>query len=619
MSGVSATPLFFGPLERRLFGWLHRPSTDSHARMGVVLCSPIGQESLNAHRSVRHLADTLASAGLTTLRFDYDGCGNSAGDDRDADRLVAWIDSVRAAIEAIKLEADVDRVLLVGLRFGATLATLAAASRTDLAGVVAIAPVTSGRGLVREWKTIGLVRGWRRRDGVDGSSGAAAATADGSIEVAGYVMTAQTCESVGKISLLEVAPLVCPVLVIDRDDVSGSERWLEKLTAAAVRVERVVLPGFLAMMRDPAYAQVPIDMVHAVVAWARQCVDEIPAAGERQSPPRDPSAIAPSQSAVFACAVEGQPSVVETLLIRHDDGVQFGILSEPLRPPGSPADAAPALMLVNSGAVHLVGPNRLYVTLARHFASLGFVVLRVDLSGLGDSDAHQGEPQVAPYTRLGLRDIERWLVHLKNLRLVKACDLLGICSGGFHAFRSALVGLPFAKVLSLNPVNFYWTEGMQLDVPIHDHKHEVVRLAAGYRRSVLDPQKWRRLLVGDVDVRLAARVVGRRISSRARLIGQKLARLFRVRLKNDLTEDVKLASSRETRLELIFSEGDPGLSILTEQAGSMVEKLRRAGRLVVMEVPGADHTFSSESSRNDLKAMLTQRLLVRDENPGGSA
>jgi len=49
----------------------------------------------------------------------------------------------------------------------------------------------------------------------------------------------------------------------------------------------------------------------------------------------------------------------------------------------------PAIVLLNAGVLHRVGPNRLYVKIARKLASAGFVVLRFDLSGIGDSKARR--------------------------------------------------------------------------------------------------------------------------------------------------------------------------------------------------------------------------------------
>ena len=94
---------YFGPPERARFGWLHRPATS--ARVGVVIVPPFGYEAVCAARSLRHLADDAARAGLIALRFDPDGTGDSAGDDLDPARLEHWLDSIDDACALVAARA----------------------------------------------------------------------------------------------------------------------------------------------------------------------------------------------------------------------------------------------------------------------------------------------------------------------------------------------------------------------------------------------------------------------------------------------------------------------------------------------------------------------------------
>ena len=73
----AAVPLFFGAASRSLFGWYHAPAEPRRAT-GVVICNPIGDDDVRAHRPLRHLAERLARAGLAVLRFDFDGTGDSS-------------------------------------------------------------------------------------------------------------------------------------------------------------------------------------------------------------------------------------------------------------------------------------------------------------------------------------------------------------------------------------------------------------------------------------------------------------------------------------------------------------------------------------------------------------
>ena len=59
------------------FGWLHTPPDGLARDTAVLLCPGILKDAMLAHCSWRLLADRLAEAGYTTLRFDYPGTGDS--------------------------------------------------------------------------------------------------------------------------------------------------------------------------------------------------------------------------------------------------------------------------------------------------------------------------------------------------------------------------------------------------------------------------------------------------------------------------------------------------------------------------------------------------------------
>ena len=73
MSGLSRSPshpIYFGDEDQPLFGWFH-PAAAIVRDIGVVLCPALGREANFAHRTLRHLAEASAAAGLPALRFDY--------------------------------------------------------------------------------------------------------------------------------------------------------------------------------------------------------------------------------------------------------------------------------------------------------------------------------------------------------------------------------------------------------------------------------------------------------------------------------------------------------------------------------------------------------------------
>jgi len=123
-------PLYLGTHDRRLFA-VYEPAAvkDRRTRM-AVLCYPWGAEYVYAHRSMRQLALKLSECGFHTLRFDYFGTGDSGGKDSQANPATAEAD-VESAIEGIQDIVGVARVVLIGLRLGATLAARAAKRRQE--------------------------------------------------------------------------------------------------------------------------------------------------------------------------------------------------------------------------------------------------------------------------------------------------------------------------------------------------------------------------------------------------------------------------------------------------------------------------------------------------------
>ncbi len=93
-----------------------------------MLCQPLGIEAICVYYTYRLLADRLAEQGLAVLRFDYDGTGDSTGQETDPDRVEAWLSSVTAAADVL-VGAGVSDIGLVGVRIGGLFAANEAVRR----------------------------------------------------------------------------------------------------------------------------------------------------------------------------------------------------------------------------------------------------------------------------------------------------------------------------------------------------------------------------------------------------------------------------------------------------------------------------------------------------------
>lgn len=136
---------FFGHPESPLFGVLHRAGGRSpDDRRAVVICAPIGQEYNRTHWMLRLMANQISRGGIHVLRMDYQGIGDSAQAIEQVDSLATWTRNVEQSIDYLKSATGAETVMLVGLRFGATLAALTAMKRPDVNSMVLWEPVLDG-------------------------------------------------------------------------------------------------------------------------------------------------------------------------------------------------------------------------------------------------------------------------------------------------------------------------------------------------------------------------------------------------------------------------------------------------------------------------------------------
>jgi exosortase A-associated hydrolase 2 len=164
---MKETPFYFGGGPPSLFGVLHEPAAAPTSVF--VFCHPFGEEKLWAHRVFVWFARALSSEGHAVLRFDYAGNGDSEGDFSQSSLTTACADVSRAITEA-RRRTGATQVNLLGLRLGATVASLVA--EEESAGVdrlVLWAPVVDGARYMQELLRINLttqmsVYGEVRRD-----------------------------------------------------------------------------------------------------------------------------------------------------------------------------------------------------------------------------------------------------------------------------------------------------------------------------------------------------------------------------------------------------------------------------------------------------------------------
>lgn len=588
-----------------MFGWLHRPAQAAPNAVGLVICKPFGYEAMCAHRSVREFAEAAAAAGFPTLRFDYVGTGDSADLDPQADQIETWVGNVLTAICELKASAGVRQVALLGIRLGGLLAALAA-RRAAVDSLVLVAPVTNGKRYLKELRTTRMAAQLGVADqGAKEDSAVAVPSVDpGSMEISGYTLSSATLARLALQDLGDQHMDSLPrTLIIDGDSLPISRVWAERITAADPRARYLVLPGLVEMiMTAPQFSRVPRQMIAASCDWLRETAAEL-----ANAPANDGVVQSVQSTASTTLSLPDIPEfpdqhLAETPLFLDREELLFGIATEPHQ--GEPRRRA--VILLNAAVDYHIGANRMYVSLARRWARRGYIVLRMDFAGIGDSGTRDGRPDDDVFPPAAVTDIGIAIDALNAKYGVREVTLVGLCSGGYHALRAAIEGLRVNRVMLLNPQNFYWKQGARLE---DLQEVEIVRNPGVYRERMLSLAAWRRLVSGEVNLRRIIQIYIQRPLVSLESLTREFARRLRIRLPQDLGWDLHKVASRGVRVVFVFSQGEAGIDLLKMQAGSTLYRLGDRCRLRLVDK--TDHTFTHAGPRSMMEGVLSEELFAK--------
>jgi alpha-beta hydrolase superfamily lysophospholipase len=522
--------IHFGPPERPLFGFYHPPAEGPWRDTGVVLCSPIGTDQTRSERTYRHLADRLAAAGFACLRFDLSCTGDSGGGDFGPGIVRTWVEDVRLAVLELRSRCLPGAIALVGLRLGATLAFLLGAEQGDVDSLVLWSPCVSGEGFVGEVTKLHKLYAQIEPH----MAGAPKPSADGE-EALGVFLPRPVLGELSRIDLLE--PVGRParrVLVIDVGRVPGQEALVKRLSDLGVAPDVEPHLGHKFLITVSHRSLVPDAPIDAIVRWLAR------------AHPMSAAPI-PEGAPVEAVAPSG-----ERPLFFGPRRSLFGIWTPADRTRARPD--RPAIVLTNAGCVSRVGPHRIYVKMARRWAALGFDVLRVDLSGIGDSPVAPGERENLTYPASGLEDLDAAIGALGGRRAI----IGGLCSGGDYAFQLGARGASAsgaheapAGAWLLNPRTFCVLDltAVESGVPPRTPVDEV-------------PETLRRM-AGRVDTLL------------------------------------------------IVSRNDPGVAYVDTHAADGMKTLAGVEGFTRVDLDGSDHSFTPVAIQDRVSDLLTERLASR--------
>lgn len=387
-------------------GALHLPKPQAPRGVAVVLCPPVGRDARCAYRPLYLFAEALAAQGVPVLRYDHLGDGDSMPLDAQADCWPLWVAGVEQAAAFARAHTGAQRLVLAGLRIGASLAACAAHTvRPD--GLMLLAPLPTGRGWVRELQAAASKVG-------------APQPADGALEVDGLRLSSATVVALDDLDLRRLGP-------------SGAETFLAMPTpdprlavSLGARVRSVPFDGYAELFREAHLNAPPGAVFEAAGVWLEGIAAATPDAGP--APPPAPAWL------IAEDWTEGPVTFGEDLR---------GVLCLPARPAGRQA-----VIFGNAGGDPRAGIGGFCASACRALAGRGVAALRFDFAGLGES-ASPGA------WRSPIHDLSRTSDFQAAADVLAGegygeVTLAGVCSGGYQALRAAIEDARFRRIVTIN-------------------------------------------------------------------------------------------------------------------------------------------------------------------------
>ena len=553
------------------FGWLHWAPTANgsvpQSEVAVLICPALGWDGLHSYHGFRLLADSFAAWGYPAMRFQYPGTGNSAdppvhGHGSGADPWAAWQRSVDDVADWLREATGATRLILIGLRIGASLAVLAAERRSDVAGLVLLAPVIRGKSYVRQLDMEA------RLEGGGGSTPTGGGLAFHELHLSD--------DTVQRIAALDIRHCKLQpgsrAALFPQAPSQLADGCVQTWRAAGIEVATGGFEGLEPLLQEAIHFDpAPADGT-SVLAWARLNVPLPPWAQTAEL-----NAPAPPRLDLPGCT--------ETPIAFGTGGRLFGILC---RPAGE--GVRKAVLIGNTGRDPHFGIARLGVEFARRLAREGIASLRFDFTGLGDSPSPPGGSlALSPLFETDRNeDFSAAIDALMRLGY-REFAVQGVCSGAYHAFQAARVDPRISALLVVNLPVFQWQGGDSVRSALWKSAP-----ASRVLERLLQPDVWKRAVRGKIDWRPIVLSWYRRAAARvAPLFGRMVAE----EAWGTAAGTMAGLARRKVAALFLYSASDPGLDPLGAEFGRDGERLADYGGVTLRIVQGLDHVLSAHAMR----------------------
>lgn len=254
-----------------------------------------------------------------------------------------------------------------------------------------------------------------------------------------------------------------------------------------------------------------------------------------------------------------------------------------------------AVIFLNAGMLPKVGPFRMNVELARAFQQMGFISLRFDLSGFGDSEINR--PDLAFQERFVV-DVQDAMDALQRRFSLEGFVLIGLCTGADNAHRTAVRDERVKGAVFLD--GYHYPSLKYHLIKLATFLRDPARVLAYVQRKIQVPRRQALLGAGSVD------------GDASEIVEDSLRFQYQLPPRSEAQRDLVALAGRGVSLCFVYSGGIGGGYLYRSQLLDSLPKLKAHSKQVhLLFLPHADHTFSLRQDRDQLFQNIQDWLVER--------